>query len=318
MSARRRWGLLAVVALVIAVLPAAVSSRYILSALIFIALNAIAALGLTLVMGFAGQVSLGQAAFYAVGAYVSGVLTATYGWNGWVALAAAVVIGGVTAFVVGLPIFRLSGLLLAMATLGFGIIVYYILVNWSGITGGPSGLTGIPPLSIGTLCLDSDARMFWLTWGCLLLLLGLAGNLVDSRVGRALRAIHGSEPAAQAVGIDTTAYKLGIFTVAGAITALAGGLYAHYLTFINPSPFGFAYSIELLLMVVLGGVASLWGAPLGAALVVVLVEALRALSPLLTVSHGAAEYEIVLFGLILMALMVFVPEGLSGILRRTT
>lgn len=318
MSARRRWGLLLVVAIVIAALPAAVSSRYILSALIFIALNAIAALGLTLVMGFAGQVSLGQAAFYAIGAYVSGVLTATYGWNGWAALALAVVMGGVTAFVVGLPIFKLSGLLLAMATLGFGIIVYYILVNWSGVTGGPSGLTSIPPLSIGRLRLDSDARMFWLTWGCLLFLLGLAGNLVDSRVGRALRAIHGSEPAAQAVGIDTTSYKLGIFTVAGAITALAGGLYAHYLTFINPSPFGFAYSIELLLMVVLGGVASLWGALLGAALVVVLVEALRALSPLLTVSHGAAEYEIVLFGLILMALMVFVPQGLSGIFRRAT
>jgi branched-chain amino acid transport system permease protein len=308
---------LLVVAFVIAALPAAVRSGYILGALIFIALNAIAALGLTLVMGFAGQVSLGQAAFYAIGAYVSGVLTATYGWNGWVALAVAMVVGGVTAFVVGLPIFRLSGLLLAMATLGFGIIVYYVLVNWSAVTGGPSGLTSIPPLSIGRLRLDSDARMLWLTWGCLLALLGLAGNLVDSRVGRALRAIHGSEPAAQAVGIDTASYKLGIFTVAGAITALSGGLYAHYLTFINPSPFGFAYSVELLLMVVLGGVASLWGALLGAALVVVLTEALRALLPIVTASHGAAEYEIVLFGLILMTLMVFVPQGLSGLLRRS-
>jgi len=316
-SARRRWGLLLIVALMIALLPAAVSSGYILGALIFIALNAIAALGLTLVMGFAGQVSLGQAAFYAVGAYVSGVLTATYGWNGWAALAMAVAVGGVTAFVVGLPIFKLSGLLLAMATLGFGIIVYYVLINWSGVTGGPSGLTGIPPLVIGRVRLDSDARMLWLAWGCLLLLLGLAGNLVDSRVGRALRAIHGSEPAAQAVGVDTTAYKLGVFTVAGAITALSGGLYAHYLAFINPSPFGFAYSVELVLMVVLGGVASLWGAVLGAALVVVLVEALRALLPIVTASHGAAEYEIVLFGLILMALMVFVPEGLSGLFRRT-
>jgi len=145
----------------------------------------------------------------------------------------------------------------------------------------------------------------------------VAASTMDKELAKKVK-YGGNKAAAQAVGIDTTSYKLGIFTVAGAITALAGGLYAHYLTFINPSPFGFAYSIELLLMVVLGGVASLWGALLDAALVVVLVEALRALSPLLTVSHGAAEYEIVLFGLILMALMVFVPHGLSGIFRRTT
>src|SRR3990170_7129598 len=270
-----------------------VRSSYVLGMLIFIALNGMAALGLSLVMGFAGQVSLGQAAFYAIGAYVSGVLTASYGWNGWLSMAAAVLAGAVSAFLVGLPVFRLSGLLLAMATLGFGIIVYYVLVNWSGVPGGPSGLTGVPPLALGPFRFDTDARMVWLTWGWLLLLLGLAGNLVDSRIGRALRAVHGSEPAAQAAGIDTARYKLGVFALAGGMTALAGGIYAHYLKFINPSPFGFAFSVELVVMVVLGGVASLWGAVLGAAAVVLLVEALRGLLPLVTASHGAAEYEIV-------------------------
>ncbi|MBI4254729.1 MAG: branched-chain amino acid ABC transporter permease [Candidatus Rokubacteria bacterium] len=316
MSARERWVLLLAVGLAAAVVPWTVRSTYVLSALVFVALNGIAALALSLVMGFAGQVSLGQAAFYAIGAYVSGVLTASYGWNPWVAMAVAVAAGALTAFLVGLPIFRLSGLLLAMATLGFGIILYYVLVNWASVTGGPSGLVGIPPLAIGGVQLDSDRRMAWLAWGALLLVLGLAGNLVDSRVGRALRAIHGSEPAAEAAGVDTARYKLGVFAVAGGVTALAGALYAHYLKFINPSPFGFAFSIELVVMVVLGGVASLWGAVLGAALVVGLVEALRALLPLLTVSHGAAEYEIVVFGLLLMAFMIFLPGGLSALGRR--
>jgi len=315
-SARRRFRMLVAVAIAMAALSSAVTSRYVLSTLIFIALNAMAALGLSLVMGFAGQVSLGQAAFYAVGAYVSGVLTASFGWNGWAALVLAVGAGALLALAIGLPIFRLSGLLLAMATLGFGIIVYYVLVNWSGITGGPSGLTGIPPLALGRFRFDTDQRMLWLAWSLLLLLLGLAGNLVDSRVGRALRAVHGSEVAAEAAGIDTLRLKLGVFTAAGATTALAGSLYAHYLTFINPSPFGFAYSVELVVMVVLGGVASIWGTVLGAAAVVLFVEVLRTGLPLLTASHGAPEYEIVAFGLILMGFVVFLPGGLAS-LRKT-
>ncbi len=316
MDASRRWLALGAAACLVAALPWLVHSRYVLSTLVFIALNGMAALGLSLVMGFAGQVSLGQAAFYAIGAYVSGVLTASYGWNGWVALAVAVAAGALTALAVGLPIFRLSGLLLAMATLGFGVILYYVLVNWSGLTGGPSGLTGIPPLAVGRFRFDTDARVFWLAWGALLALLGLAGNLVDSRVGRALRAIHGSEAAAQAVGIDTARFKLGIFAVAGGVTALAGGLYAHYLTFINPSPFGFAYSVELVVMVVLGGVASLGGALLGAAAVVLLVEVLRGVLPLVAAVHSGAEYEIVIFGLLLMAFMIFLPGGLTSLARR--
>ncbi len=316
MSASRRWALLAAVAMLVAATGATVRSGYVLGMLIFIALNGMAALGLSLVMGFAGQVSLGQAAFYAIGAYVSGVLTASYGWNGWLSVAVAVLAGGLSAFVVGLPVFRLSGLLLAMATLGFGIIVYYVLVNWSAVTGGPSGLTGIPPLAVGGFRFDTDARMLWLAWGCLLAVLGLAGNVVDSRIGRALRALHGSEVAAEAVGVATTRLKLGVFAVAGMTTALAGALYAHYLTFINPSPFGFAFSVELVVMVVVGGTASLWGGVLGAAAVVLLAEGIRTLLPLVSASHGAAEYEIVLFGLLLMAFMILLPGGLAGVGRK--
>jgi branched-chain amino acid transport system permease protein len=315
-TARARGGALAAAAAVVAAVPWAVESRYVLGMLVFIALNGLAAIGLSLVMGFAGQVSLGQAAFFAVGAYVSGVLTASRGWNGWAAMAVAVAAGALVAFVVGLPIFRLSGLLLAMATLAFGIIIYYVLVNWATVTGGPSGLAGIPPLALGGFRFDTDARMLVLAWGALLVVIALAGNVVDSRIGRALRAIHGSEAAAAAVGIDTARLKVGVFALAGAITALGGALYAHYVTFINPSPFGFAYSVELLVMVVLGGVASIWGAVLGAAAVVLLVEGLRAALPLLTAAHGAAEYEIAVFGVLLMAFMIFLPSGLAGLARR--
>jgi branched-chain amino acid transport system permease protein len=314
--ARTRGAVLLAAALAVVGVVATVQSRYVLGMLVFIALNGLAAVGLSLVMGFAGQVSLGQAAFFAIGAYVSGVLSATWRLNPWVALALALAAGAVTALLVGLPIFRLSGLLLAMATLGFGIIVYYVLVNWTEVTGGPSGLTGIPPLALGGVRFDTDARMAVLAWGALLAVLGLAGNLVDSRVGRALRALHGSEAAAAAVGIDTARLKLGVFSLAGAITALAGGLYAHYLTFISPSPFGFGYSVELVVMVVLGGVASLWGAVLGAAAVVLLGEGLRAALPLLGAGHGAAEYEIALFGLVLMAFMIFLPGGITSLARR--
>lgn len=316
MDAPRRWTLLGAVGVVVLAVAYAVPSSYVLGMLVFVALNGLAALGLSLVMGFAGQVSLGQAAFFAIGAYTSGLLSKDLGWHPWLGVAAAIVAGVVAAVAIGLPVFRLSGLLLAMATLGFGVIVYYVLNNWAAVTGGPSGLTGIPPLSVGGVALDTDARVLPLVAFVLLLALGLAGNLVDSRVGRALRAIHGSESAAAATGIDVMRLKLAVFATAGGLTALAGALYAHYVRFISPSPFGIGYSIELVVMVVLGGMASPAGAVLGAGTVVVLVEALRTLVPALGASHGAAEYEIVLFGLVLMAFMIFLPGGLAGGRRR--
>jgi branched-chain amino acid transport system permease protein len=315
-DAARRWTLLGAVGVVVLAVAHTVSSSYVLGTLVFVALNALAALGLSLVMGFAGQVSLGQAAFFAIGAYTSALLSRDAGWSPWLAVVAAMMAGVVAAVAIGLPVFRLSGLLLAMATLGFGVIVYYVLNNWAALTGGPSGLTGIPPLSVGGVALETDARVLPLVALVLLASLGLAGNLVDSRIGRSLRAIHGSEPAAAATGIDVMRLKLAVFAAAGGLTALAGALYAHHVRFVNPSPFGIGYSVELVVMVVLGGMSSPVGAVLGAGAVVVLVEALRALVPALGASHGAAEYEIVLFGLVLMAFMIFVPGGLAGARRR--
>jgi len=302
-------------AVIVGCVPLVVRSSYFLGILNFIGINAIAAMGLSLLMGYAGQVSLGQAAFFGLGAYTSGILTATYGWNPWLAMGGALLLTGCVAWLIGTPIFRLSGLLLAMATLGFGIITYYVLVNWTSLTGGPSGLTGIPPLELAGFRFDRDSRFFFLIWAWVLLLLALALNLTDSRVGRALKAIRGGELAARTVGVDTTRLKLQIFVVSAVYTAIAGSLYAHYLTFINPSPFGFGYSIELVVMVVLGGVASLWGGLLGAGSVTALAEILRAITPRL-MSRTQAEYEIVLFGLLLIGFMIFMPRGLTGLGRR--
>ncbi len=301
-------------AVTVGAIPLVVRSGYLLGILNFIGLNAIAAMGLTLLMGYAGQVSLGQAAFFGLGAYTSGILTATYGVNPWAAMAAAGLLTGCVAFAIGAPIFRLSGVLLAMATLGFGIIVYYVQVNWTSLTGGPSGLTGIPPLSLGGFRFDRDSRFFYLVWGWVFFLLALALNLARSRIGRALRAIHGGELAAQMAGVDTTRLKLQIFVVSAVYTAIGGSLYAHYLTFINPSPFGFGYSIELLVMVVLGGLTSPWGGLLGAATVTALTELLRDVMPRL-MGRTQAEYEIILFGLLLMGFMIFMPKGLASLAR---
>ena len=221
---------------------------------------------------------------------------------------AALVTGGVAA-AIGTPIFRLRGHFLAMATLGWGIIVYIVFNELRDVTGGPSGLTGIPNLSLFGLPLNTDVRYYYLVWAFALGVIFLSRNIVDSRAGRALRAIHGSESAAAALGVDTARYKLAVFTLSAVYASLAGSLYAHYLLFVNPPPFSFKFSIELLVMVMIGGLAHIWGALFGAALITILGESLRATIPLL-MGHASGEYEIIAFGLILMATMIALPEGL--------
>src|SRR5574337_346213 len=260
-------------------------------------------------MGYAGQVSLGHAAFYGLGAYLSGIASTRLGLNPWLAMPVAALLTGSLAAAIGTPIFRLRGHFLAMATLGWGIIVYIVFNELREVTGGPSGLTGIPNLSVFGLPLDTDVRYYYLVWAFTLGVIFLSRNIVDSRVGRALRAIHGSESAAAALGVNTARYKLAVFTLSAVYASLAGSLYAHYLLFVNPPPFSFKFSIELLVMVMIGGLAHIWGALFGAALITILGESLRATIPLL-MGHASGEYEIIAFGLILMATMIALPEGL--------
>ena len=282
-----------------------VANDYYFTLLNIIGIHALLVVGLNLLLGYAGQISLGHAAFFGLGAYTSGILTATYSVNPWLALPVGLLVAGVAAFLVGVPALKLRGYYLAMATLGFGIIVYIVFNQTQELTGGPSGLSGIPSLSLGGFSFDSPDRLFLLIWVILGVILLLSANLVDSRLGRALRALHDSEPAAQSLGVNTSRAKLLIFVWSALYAALAGSLYAHTLNFVAPSSFTFMFSIKLVTMVIVGGMASIWGSLLGAAVLTILPE-------LLVVFH---DYEIIIFGAILMVVMIFLPRGLvRGIL----
>lgn len=282
-----------------------ISQSYHLQLLTFIGIHTILALGLNMLMGYAGQISLGHAAFYGLGAYATGILTAHWGWSPWAALPVALAGTFVVAFLVALPMLKLSGYYLGMGTLGFGMIAFIVFREWSSLTGGDSGLVGIPSLTVGTFSVSSGKPYFFLVWGCVLLAFIACERLVDSRVGRALRAIHDSEKAAAAMGIDTSRLKIWVFVFTAVLAGLAGFLYAHLVTFISPNSFGFLVSIRIVTMVVIGGMASIWGSLLGAAVLTILPDWL----------HVFTDYEMVVYGLILMAIMIFVPQGLTrGIL----
>jgi branched-chain amino acid transport system permease protein len=282
-----------------------VANDYYFTLLNIIGINTLLVVGLNLLLGYAGQISLGHAAFFGLGAYTTGILTATYGLSPWLALPAGLVVAGAAAFLVGIPALKLKGYYLAMATLGFGIIVSIFFNQAQELTGGPSGLSGIPSLSLAGFPLDSPDRLFLLIWPVLGVILLLSANLVDSRLGRSLRALHDSEAAAQSLGVNTSRAKLLIFVWSALYAALAGSLYAHTLNFIAPTSFNFMFSIKLVTMVVVGGMASIWGSLLGAAVLTILPE-------LLTVFH---DFEIIIFGAILMVVIIFMPRGLvRGIL----
>lgn len=290
-------------------LPLVVKSGYLISILIVIGLYAIVAEGLGLLMGYAGQVSFGQAAFYGLGAYTAAILATRYHCPPLLCIIAAPILPSLVAFLIGRPILRLREHYLVLATLGFGIFVYVLFKNFGGLTGGPSGLTGIPYLKIGPLTLIKDQHYYYLVWSTLgLILLGMA-NLTRSPIGRVFKAIHSSERAAGAVGIDTATLKLQAFVLSAFLAGFAGGLYAFWITFISPSPFGFTSSVEFALMVVVGGMGTLWGPVLGAAIIVGLTEFLRWIVPLVLPNAGG-EFEIIFFGMIFVLIMLFRPQGL--------
>jgi len=282
--------------------PAFVRNSYYLNVLVYIGINVIVATGLNLLMGYAGQVSLGHAGFYGLGAYASGILTLKYGWSPWAAMPAGVVITCSVAYLVGKPTLRLKGHYLAMATLGFGIIIEVLLRQMRWLTDGASGLLGIPPISIAGRPIETDMGYYYFVWAFLTLLLVMFANLTESRPGRALRALRESELAAGMLGVDTASYKVQVFVISAAYAAIGGSLYAHSsLHFISPQDFGFHTSIALLVMVVVGGEGTLWGPVFGAAAITAIREALRPYN----------DVDIVVYGLLLVAMMVTMPGGLS-------
>lgn len=322
---------LAVVAVLVCGLPLFISNIYYLSVLTVIAIHIILALGLNLVMGYAGQISLGHAAFFGIGAYVSMILTTSrtnltdwlhgFAWmpdiivamagafhqftsqHMIVAALFAAAFTGVLALAVGVPTLKLKGHYLAMATLGLGIIIQIVFMEEIPLTGGPTGLS-VPYFRIMGQDLDPNTlAYYYAVWIVTIALTLLAIHLVHSRLGRALRAIHADETAAAASGVPVMRLKLMVFSISAMYGSVAGSLYAHYITHVNPSPFGFMFSVKLVTMVVVGGMGSIWGALLGVGL-------LDMLPQFMTVFE---DYEMLVYGLILIVVMMAAPRGLAGL-----
>ncbi len=296
---KRETLFLIILALAIILIPLVVENKYYIIVMNVVGLNTIVVVGLNLLIGFAGQISLGHAAFYGMGAYLSAILTTTYHLPPWPTMLIAMIATGIVAYFVGYPSLKLKGHYLVMATLGFSIIVNIFMVELDRITGGPSGFPGIPHLSIGKFVFDNDLKNFYLIWTFAFFCILVSLNLVRSRVGRALMAIHGSEIAANSLGVNTDQYKTKVFVLSAVFASLAGSLYAHYLTFISPRSFDFYYSIQVVTMVIVGGMGSVWGSFWGAVLLTVLPEVL----------HVAEKFNIIAYGAILASVLIFLPEG---------
>jgi branched-chain amino acid transport system permease protein len=284
------------------------------TSLVFIAFGALAATGLTLVMGFAGQVSLGHAAFYGVGAYALALLTAEHGWSPAPALAAGAGLSALLAAALGVAVLRIRGHFLGMATLAFGLIAYSF-VRGSEFAGANQGIGGIPALSIAGWELSGDEETFLATWVVLGLGIVLAQNLVGSRTGRALRALGACEVAAETCGVAVARAKVVVFVVGALYASVAGSLYAMYVSYVSPDAFGVLVSLQFLVMAVVGGLRSLWGATLGAIFVVGLTELTRSVVPAL-VGDATGSYEIVAYGIALVVVLLAFRDGIAGPLGR--
>ncbi|HDQ40586.1 MAG TPA: branched-chain amino acid ABC transporter permease [Desulfonatronum sp.] len=307
-AAARPWRRLlpyAILATAAALTPFAVTDTYLLSLGSLIGLFALAVTGLNLLIGMAGQVSLGQAAFFGLGAYASGILTVHHGLPVGLAIAAALTLTGLVALVLAAPTLKLEGHNLVMATLGLNMIFTIVCIQWESMTGGSSGLFGIPAMSLAGVNLSSDRNFFYLVWGVLLAVLWLCSNLLRTRPGRALRSLHQGDLLPVSLGIPVVQYKIALFVAAALLAALAGCLYAHYLQFISPHSFDMFVSLQLVTMTAVGGLGNLWGGVFGAAFLLLLPEWLHAVPDVMPLLHG----------LILMIVLMFCPRGLLPALK---
>lgn len=299
--ARHRTGLSVTgFSLVLLPVPLILTNPWKLGILNLIALHAIVVLGLNLFIGYAGQVSLGHAAFFGLGAYGSAILTTIFAMQPLPAMLLTCVGVALTAFVIGLPALRLSGHYLAMATLGFNIIMHNIFVQWDMVTGGPSGLSGIPPFAVLGVVAQGEVRHYYLLWGAAMVALTLSLNLVRSGVGRGLAALAEDEVSAAAMGVDVRRGKISIFIVSSVFASLGGSLFAHYMGTITPDTFGIFVSIDFVIMVVIGGLGCLWGSLAGAAIVTLLPHLLGPLE----------NSRDIIYGLIVVTILLVFPRGL--------
>ena len=298
---RHRTGLSVIgLSLVLMPVPLILTNPWRLGILNLVAINAVVVLGLNLFIGYAGQISLGHAAFFGLGAYGSAILSTAGGMPPWAAMPLTAVGVALTALIIGVPTLRLSGHYLAMATLGFNIVVHHILVHWDQVTGGPSGLTGIPSFGVPGVTFQGETQQHYLLWSAAMVGLTLSVNFVRSGLGRGLAALAEDEVAAAAMGVDVRRGKIAVFTISAAFASVGGSLFAHYMGTITPDTFGIFASIDFVIMVVIGGLGSLSGSLVGAAFVTVLPHVLGPLE----------DYKDIFHGLIVVVVLLILPRGL--------
>ena len=307
----RRWPI-AVFVLLLAVIPVVVSEFYVTLAN-YIGLYVLVVLGVVLLTGVAGQVSFGQAAFVGLGAYTTAYLSTAYGLSPWLSLCAGLFLTGVIAFVLGFLTLRMRGHYLPLATIAWGISLYFIFGNASFL-GGFSGLSEIPAVRLAGWTFQDSRAFYFLIWLAVLGALWAVHNLLDSRTGRAIRALRGGGLMAESFGVDTAALKIRVFLYAALLASISGWLYAHLQRFVNPTPFSLNAGIEYLFMAVVGGAGHIWGALIGAGLITVLKQWLQDLLPRLLGSSG--NFEIIVFGILLIVVLQVARDGLWPLIAR--
>ncbi|KQO77649.1 branched-chain amino acid ABC transporter ATP-binding protein/permease [Rhizobium sp. Leaf262] len=305
---RRTFSILPLAALLaLAIFPLLPVPPFWLTLMNNIGLASLVAIGLVLLTGVGGLTSFGQAAFCGFGAYTTAVLTTAYGFSPWATLPLSLLMGAGMALLLGFITVRLSGHFLPLGTIAWGLALYYLFGKMD-LLGSYDGITGIPPLSVGGYAFLSSQSIFYVIWGFVILVAIGAINLLDSRVGRAIRALRGGAQAAEAFGVNIVRAKLTVFVFAGLLAALSGWLYAHMQRSVNPTPFGLNMGIEYLLMAVVGGAGYVWGAIFGSAVILVLKEVLQRFLPDLV--GTTTNVEMVVFGLLLVAILQVAREGL--------
>jgi branched-chain amino acid transport system permease protein len=262
------------------------------------------ALGLNLVIGIAGQLSLGQPGFYAIGAYCAGILAVRFHVPFWVTLPAAAVAAGMVGLGIA-PVLRVRGVFLAVATVAFAEIVRTVINNWLTVTNGPNGIPGIPFPVLGSFQFDSDYRYYWLVLACVVVCYVTIARIANSRIGRAMRALRDNEDAAEVLGVDVSRYKATAFAVAAAFAGLAGALFAHLQSYISPESFTFLTSIDIIVAVVIGGLGSVPGSVVGAFAAVVGPEVLRVVQ----------NYRLIVYALVILGVLLFARGGLWGLIE---
>jgi len=276
---------------------------YVVHNFIFSGINLIAVLGLGLLVGFSGQVSIGHAAFYGIGAYASALLTTKLGLSFWAALPFSGVIAGIAGVLLAMPSLKVAALYLVMTTIGFSMIVWLIMLQWEGLTNGPNGIIGIPSPSIGGWALDSPVKYYYLVLVCATLAVWLMYRIVKSSIGLRLLAIFDQEEAAKSVGVNTAYFRILAFAVSSIFAGVAGSLYAHYVTFIHPENFDIWVSVIFLVMAVFGGQRSIPGITASAVILTFATEYFRVLG----------DYRMIGYGLFLAVCMIYFPEGISKV-----